>query len=316
MNQPLEIVRKQKSAGFDFVKLYSFLSKSEFQEAISAAKKERIYVAGHIPFQVGLEGVLEAGINEIAHIEELAWEFVYFDRNKNIKGRAWLPYVIGLAFKQLKPFLSLEVNDIEKNLKKVSAVSMAKKIKSADVPVSTTLFIDDIIVEKLFQPKQFLQKPENRYLPPRYFAAFRQGREKHQVQFRGGEIFAPFKRRMDRLLLHHLKQEDVLLVLGTDTGTGWMGIVPGFSIYDELHVLVQSGFSPYEALQTGTVNAAEVVRRMNGNGNFGTIEVGQRADLILVKGNPLEDVAHIRNILGVMASGRWYDKTMLQNLIQ
>ena len=108
----------------------------------------------------------------------------------------------------------------------------------------------------------------------------------------------------------------VLLVLGTDTGTGWMGIVPGFSIHDELHVLVQSGFSPYEALQTGTVNAAEVVQRMNGNGNFGTIEVGQRADLILVKGNPLEDVAHIRNILGVMASGRWYDKTMLQNLIQ
>ena len=54
---------------------------------------------------------------------------------------------------------------------------------------------------------------------------------------------------------------------------------------------------------------------MNGNGDFGTIEIGKRADLILVNDNPLEDVANIKNILGVMSSGRWYDKTMLQKFI-
>jgi len=54
---------------------------------------------------------------------------------------------------------------------------------------------------------------------------------------------------------------------------------------------------------------------MNGTGDFGTIEIGKKADLILVEDNPLEDVANIKNILGVMASGRWYNKTMLQKFI-
>jgi imidazolonepropionase-like amidohydrolase len=175
--------------------------------------------------------------------------------------------------------------------------------------------LDEVIVEKLYEPEQFLSKPENRYLPRKYRAAVRQGREKHQMQFRGGEDFAPFKRTIDRILLKYLKEAEVLFVLGTDAGTGWMGLVPGFSIHDELRILTENGFTPYEAIKTGTVNAAIVVEEMNGNGDFGTIEIGKRADLILVEDNPLEDVANIKNILGVMASGRWYNKTMLQKFI-
>ena len=48
---------------------------------------------------------------------------------------------------------------------------------------------------------------------------------------------------------------------------------------------------------------------------FGTIEVGKRADLLLVNNNPLEDIANIKNILGVMASGRWHEKVVLQKWI-
>jgi len=107
----------------------------------------------------------------------------------------------------------------------------------------------------------------------------------------------------------------VSLVLGTDAGTGAMGLVPGFSIHDELRSLGDNGFTAYQAIKTGTVNAAIVVEKMNGNGEFGTIEIGKRADLILVNGNPLEDVANIKNILGVMASGRWYSQTMLEKFI-
>ena len=315
VDNPQEIVQQQKTSGFDFIKLYSFLSQNEFRAAMAAAKQEEMYVAGHIPFQVGLDGVLSEGMDEIAHIEELAWELVDFDKSKNLKGRAWMPYIIGAAFQQFKPVLKFGMKDLEqKHAPFVS--SLARKVKSADVPVCTTLFLDDVIVEKLFEPERFMSKRENRYLPRKYFAAFRQGREKHQVQFRGGEVFAPFKQRMDRLLLHHLKQAGVPLVLGTDAGGGWMGLVPGFSIHDELRVLVESGFTPYEAIQAGTVNAAAVVKKMTGNDDFGTIETGKRADLILVNQNPLEDIAHIKEIIGVMAAGRWYPKTELQKMIE
>jgi imidazolonepropionase-like amidohydrolase len=75
------------------------------------------------------------------------------------------------------------------------------------------------------------------------------------------------------------------------------------------------GFTPYEAIATGTTNASKVVAVMTGEDDFGTIGVGKRADLILLKGNPLEDVNNIQGILGVMAAGKWYGKAELQKMI-
>jgi imidazolonepropionase-like amidohydrolase len=95
-----------------------------------------------------------------------------------------------------------------------------------------------------------------------------------------------------------------------------MGIVPGYSIHDELRILIDNGFSPYEAINAATVNAAIVVERMSGDGDFGTIEVGKRADLILVRDNPLEDIATIEEPLGVMTAGRWYSQETLAELIE
>jgi hypothetical protein len=311
---PQKTVRKQINKGYDFIKLYSFLSKEDFHSAIITAKQAGKYTAGHIPFQVGLEGVLSQGMDEIAHIEELAWEFVDFDKTKRLRGREWLTYVIHTAYGQSKPHLDLNLEELNSRFGS-AASSLAGRVYAADVPVCTTLFLDEVIVEKLFAPQHFLSKPENRYLPRNYIAAFKQGREKHQMQFRGGEDFSPFKRRVDRILLKYLKEAGVQVVLGTDAGTGWMGLVPGFSIHEELRILTENGFTPYEAIKTGTVNAALVVEKMNGEGDFGTIEIDKRADLILVKNNPLEDVANIKEIIGVMAAGRWYPKAMLENMI-
>jgi hypothetical protein len=188
-------------------------------------------------------------------------------------------------------------------------------LKPPNIPVCTTLAIDDVIIQKLFNPEAFLARPENRYLPQWYMDAFRQGKEKHQVQFRGGEDFAPFKYKVDRILLNRLKQAGIPLLLSTDAGTGRMGIVPGFSIHDELRILTENGFTPYEAIAAGTINASKVVKAMIGVDDFGTIEEGKRADLILVNENPLEDVANIKDLRGVMAAGRWYEKAALQKMI-
>jgi hypothetical protein len=135
------------------------------------------------------------------------------------------------------------------------------------------------------------------------------------MQFRGGEVFAPFKRKVDLMLLHHLKEAGVPLILATDAGGGWMGLVPGLSVHKELRILTQNGFTPYEAIKTATVNAANVVKNMIGKGEFGPIEVGKRADLLLVDGNPFDNIAVLSSPQGVMASGKWYDKTELVRMI-
>ena len=72
-------IREQKDGGFDFLKIYSFASKDQFHKAMMTANQLGIYTAGHIPFSVGLDGILSEGMDEIAHIEELDFEFMDFD---------------------------------------------------------------------------------------------------------------------------------------------------------------------------------------------------------------------------------------------
>ena len=298
-------------SGYDCIKLYSYFIKEDYQKAMQIAKKHKLYTIGHIPFAVGLDGVIAAGMDEIAHVEELSFELIDFDRTKNLKPEEWLPYIINNAIQQNKISSGFDVKDLN-NDQRERLSSIISTLKFANIPVCTTLVVDDVIVQKLFEPDEFLARPQSTYLPQKYKQAFLQGKEKHQIQFKGIEDLAPFKYQLDKTLLVELHRAGIPLVLGTDAGTGAMGIVPGFSIHDELRILVENGFTPYGAILAGTVNASKVVAAMTGRNDFGTIEVGKRADFILVNKNPLEDIAHIRDKRGVMAGGEWYEPAYLQ----
>lgn len=312
---PANIVIRQKYQGFDFLKIYSFVTTEEFQTIMTTAKKLHFYAAGHIPFQVGLDGVLAEGMDEIAHIEEFLWEFADFDRQRYFANEGeWMTYATRTAFARFAPYLKLAPKECARRFEALAA-GIAEKLAGRPVPVCTTMVIDDIIVQKLFDPEKFLNKPENRYLPASYLERFRSGREKHQLQFKGGEAFASLKYSLDKKLLAALKAKNISLLLSTDAGTGGMGIVPGYSLHDELEILTESGFTPYEALAAGTIVASQTVQRMIGKDDFGTIEPGKRADLIQLKENPLQDVANTRKILGVMAAGRWYDREDLAEML-
>jgi len=314
LGDPEGIVRQNHALGFDFLKLYSYLSIDDFHDAMVTAKELGMYSAGHIPYAVGLEGILAEGMDEIAHVEELLFEFLDVDRNVSLSSEEWLPYIIEGALLQWDFSSSTFQAEFEINNRETLA-SIVDRLRSADVPICTTMVVDDLIQWKLFDPELFLGRSENQYLPFSYLESIRRGEEKHQVQFRGMEDLAAFKYGIDRWILAGLQKAGILLLLGTDSGTGGMGIVPGYSIHDELRILIANGFSPYEAITAATVNASIVAERMTGNGNFGTIEVGKQADLILVRDNPLEDIATIKQPLGVMAAGRWYSQETLAELI-
>jgi imidazolonepropionase-like amidohydrolase len=101
------------------------------------------------------------------------------------------------------------------------------------------------------------------------------------------------------------------LLLGTDTGNPY--VLPGFSVHEELALLVQAGLTPYEALRAGTRDAAEFIGRLD---EFGTVEPGKRADLLLLEANPLEDVANARRRSGVMVRGRWLPEEELRAMLE
>ncbi|MEA1977906.1 MAG: amidohydrolase family protein, partial [Chloroflexota bacterium] len=312
LNDPRGLVRENHQLGFDFLKLYSYLSPEDAREALTTANELEMYSAGHVPYAIGLENILAAGMDEIAHVEELLFAFIEYDRKQKLAPDAWLSYLINSAMGQFD--LASGFNEAEFAHQHTETMhQILEELRSYGTPICTTMVVDDVIQHKLFELDAFLARPEIGFIPTPYRDLLRLGEEKHQLQFSGIEDLAVYKYSIDRWLLTELHQAGVPLLLGTDSGI--MAIIPGFSIHDELRILVENGFSPYEAIATGTVNAAEVIEVMVGDGNFGTIEVGKRADLILVKNNPLEDVANIKDIRGVMAAGRWYSEEALDRMI-
>jgi len=309
-----KIVRNQKEQGFDFVKLYSFLSATEFHDAIATAKKLNIYTAGHIPFAVGLNGILSEGMNEIAHIEELDFEFVDFDRSRTLGHEEWFRYILKNAADQMGRLYDLPLEKLKRKYQ-TKIKKIISKLEASKTPLCTTLTVGDIIVKKFFHADRLASGPTSQYFPYGFIKSLQQGRNGHQILFKGYEDFAPFHFKLNRLLLRELHEGDVTLVLGTDAGGIGMGLVPGFSLHDELRIMIENGFTPYEAIRTATVNAADVINKMNGKGNFGTIEVGKKADLVMIDGNPFDDINNLKKIQGVMASGRWFDKPTLQKMI-
>src|SRR5262249_6895262 len=104
-----------------------------------------------------------------------------------------------------------------------------------------------------------------------------------------------------------LHRNGVPIMAGTDA-MGLPLVPPGSSLHRELQLLSASGLSPYEVIRSATVVPASFLGRTK---EFGKIAVGQRADLLLVAGNPLEDLAVLKRPVGVMARGRWLPREKL-----
>ncbi|RLD08124.1 MAG: hypothetical protein DRI65_03080 [Chloroflexota bacterium] len=314
LKDPAGLVRENYELGFDFLKVYSYVSGPDYGCAMKEAQDLGMYVVGHIPFAIGLESTLAGGMDEIAHVEELIYEFFNFDRHQQLSPEEWIPVIIKSVLEENDFKAETFLTDfIEKNGPAMDGISA--QLLAADAPVSTTMVVDEVVVLKNFQQEEFAARSENIYFKEGYMDGYLQGDEKHLNQCRGVEEVCAAKAAIDLWILQELHEAGVILVLGTDAGTGGMGIVPGFSVHDELDILLENGFTPYEALETATVNAALVADRMVVEGDFGTVVVGNRADLLLVEGNPLEDIATLRDPLGVMADGRWYPRSVLRELI-
>ncbi|HYC50253.1 MAG TPA: amidohydrolase family protein, partial [Gemmatimonadaceae bacterium] len=94
------------------------------------------------------------------------------------------------------------------------------------------------------------------------------------------------------------------LLMGTDSPQLFM--VPGFALHREIGIISQAGITPYQILESGAKNVATYVsQQLKQDGRFGTVAVGNRADLVLLDANPLEDITNLKKRAGVMAKGRW-----------
>lgn len=308
---PVGLAARRAREPWDCIKIYSYFSDTDFQSAIALFKDKDCYVVGHIPIAVGLERAIGLGQNESAHLEEFGWEFFDFDRKAKRDPREWYRYLIELSARYAvqngpRPDAALR--------RKMDGV--VRRTAEAGMAVCTTLTVMDAAGDKLADPSAFLARDQARWFDPAYALEVRLDRDKHQRYFAAHPDLPPVILGWLKDLALAMDRAGVVMCLGTDAGPTRLGVVPGYSVHDELALLVSAGLSPFAALKTATLNAALVAERMTGKGGFGTIETGQRADLLLIRGNPLEDVSAAARPLGVMAAGRWYDRAALETLLR
>ncbi len=292
--QARSAVEKQKNASYDFLKVYDNLLAAAYDAILQAAAQAHMPVAGHVPPHVGLQRVLDAHQRSIEHLTGY-FEWLQNDRSpfkQSNEGEAF-PHPAHLLAKR-----QALVNWLDESRIRQIAEATAK---------AGTWNVPTLVAWRNMTPHTELEaawkRPGTRYAT----SMLHEWWNSHTGY--SSEDWAA-KRRGDTVrlkLTKALHHAGARLLVGTDTPHPF--VVPGFSVHEELSNFVEAGLSPYGALKAATVDAAEFV---GAAGEFGVVKSGARADLILVEGNPLEDVKNASRIVGVMVRGHWLSREALQ----
>jgi imidazolonepropionase-like amidohydrolase len=285
----VRMVREQQQAGYDFLKIHPGLSRETFDAMAQAARGAGIEFAGHVPADVGLHRALAVRQVSIDHLD------------------GYVEALAGVAPGTSAGFFGFAVTD-QADAARLPALAAATRAAGVwNVPTQSLL-------EHIFgtdAPEALAARPEMRYMPPATVQQWVQS----AGNLRGAEGFT--RERADRFialrrqLIAELQRAGAGLLLGSDAPQIFN--VPGFAVHHELRMMVDAGLTPFEALQTGTLNPAVFFGR---EAEFGTVAVGRRADLLLLDANPLDDIGNTARIAGVMTRGRWLSATEIAGRLE
>ncbi len=292
------VVRSLKEQGYDAVKLGSILNAEAYREIARATSESGIPLIGHLPESVPLETLWTSGQSELAHIEEIAKalnaEFGYFS---NAKGDEYLEFVARRS------------------------EDVAAKLVEHDIAVVSSLWLVESIARQKVAPADVVAEIEVRYANPGLVEGtplsrgWLPGNNAYEVRPEAGSAernahatyWTTFA-KAHHILLRAMRDKGVHVMAGTDANTA--GVVPGFSLHDELRSLSEAGLSPAQSLRSATVVPAARMKL-----KAGKLAPGFRADMLLLRANPLENIAHTRSIEGVVVNGRYLDRSRLDAIL-
>lgn len=280
-----EVVREQAAEGYDFIKVYNNVPLAAYRGIIAEADKLGLPVAGHVPFAVGLEGALAAPQASIEHLRGYVWDLVAEDAPQQ-PGADLRSRMVAWAHGDLSRIDGL-----------------AEMTRAAGVWNVPTLAVR-LVMKPDPYIEAYLASEEAGYISD---ARRRFYTERRDIVWLSNFSDADFSSTMDGFavadsLVRALVRVGAGVMAGTDTPPA------GFALHRELEELVGAGLTPYQALEAATRNPARFLARDDGSG---MVTVGSPADLVLLNGNPLEDISNTRRIVGLVRRGRWYDRAAL-----
>jgi imidazolonepropionase-like amidohydrolase len=283
------LVRAHAEAGYDLQKVHPGVPLPAWDRMVEVAEEVGLSFGGHVPADVGLEHAMRTGMSTVDHLDG---------------------YVQAVA----PPGVVSQINAgqiqlgglLEQSVDPQRIAEIVQLTVDEDVYVVPTMYL----WENLYgtsDAEPFLQQPEMRYVSAAQREAWRR-------QASGGpqgtpeELEAFFALR--KQVLKALADAGAGILMGTDSPQ--LFNVPGFALHRELAVMAESGMTSHQILLSGTASVGRYVREHLGlDHRFGTVAPGERADLVLLGSNPLDDLDNLADRVGVMVRGRWLPREEL-----
>jgi imidazolonepropionase-like amidohydrolase len=291
-----ERVKEIKRAHVDFIKTYSNLSREAYFALIKESRAAQLPVAGHVPFTVTADEASNAGQRTMEHLNQIL-ETCSTDSQAimQVPGPEW------------NSTWDARLADTYDRARCQSLFALLAKNHTWQVP---TLVRQR---EHYFtgNARAYTEDDRLKYVPneeKKRWHAFVEKRRALSVEEEKAD---------DRLwqinegVISDMARAGVPLMTGTDLGNEF--IFPGFSVHDELALLVEAGLSPMQALEAATRQPAECVGKL---GEMGTIASGKIADLVILTANPLLNIRNTQKIETVIINGRVFSHQQIEEILR
>jgi imidazolonepropionase-like amidohydrolase len=284
-------VDQLKQRGADFIKLQSLVPREAVFAIADEAKKQEIAFEGHVPDSVRAGEMSEAGMKSFEHLigifEGSSLSEDDFLKGGKTEGRFLASYDSGRA---------------------AALASVLAKNQTWQCPT--------LVWERggnLIDVTDFAKDGRAKYVPASWKNKTWKRFTEEIMKGYGTDGIEVRKKFIEKELevVQLLHKAGVPFLAGTDTPPG-VYVFPGYSLHEELQRFVAAGFTPLEALQTATLNP---VRFLGLDEQLGTIEKGKLADLVLLNGNPLEDISNTQKIAAVIVDGHYYSGKDLEKML-
>jgi cytosine/adenosine deaminase-related metal-dependent hydrolase len=291
--------KKDGTPRADFIKTYSWIPRAAYFGIVREAKKLGVPFAGHVPYSVSVIEASDAGQRSIEHEDDLSRACTSDDSLL----RARFGDTANATANQLK-LIRTQARIIRDTFDPVQCKTVIATLARNSTWVTPTLVV--------YQPyahafDSVSTHPEwAKYVPGIVQGGWvNRARAVARADSDVVRSYFSFDRTRD------LKNAGVRLLAGTDMPQPF--VFPGFSLHEELELLVRSGLTPLEALRTATYNPAEFLGALD---SLGTVTRGKVADLVLLDADPLADIRNTRRISVVIANGRLFDRASRAQLLK
>lgn len=280
------LVRSAKATGYDLMKIHPGFSRETWDAAVAEMKAQGMTFGGHVPMAVGVVHAMRSGISSIDHVD------------------GYLEAAVRDSAVYTTPGGTL--GDIIAAVDPAKFRALAELSKQLGVWNVPTMYLWENFYNDR-TPEELAALPEMRYAHPNQVNAW-MTQKRNRALADENQRMTPERRArylaLRREMLRTLAEVGAPLLMGTDSPQ--MFNVPGFALHRELQVAREAGLSNHQVLESGTRNVGRYVAEALGqDGAFGTVAVGQWADLVLLEADPLADLGNLTKRSGVLVRGRW-----------